>query len=102
MYDRNDHFLKRDAPMLKSILVMAHVVIVIVGVSKEIILHSKHIGRGYIQARKFSVLRAAHFKNFSRLKIQVSTLLVTQVGGYVFVPNDLVGPIYSFGTVVRG
>jgi hypothetical protein len=65
MYDRNDHFLKRNAPMLESILVMTHVKIVIVGVSKEIILHSKHIGRGYIQSGQFSVLRAAYFKHFS-------------------------------------
>jgi hypothetical protein len=45
MYDRNDHFLKRNAPMLESILVMAHVVVVIVGVSKEIILQ---IGRAHV------------------------------------------------------
>jgi hypothetical protein len=48
MYNRNNHFFKRNPPMLESILEMVHVVIVIIGVSKEIILHSKYIGRGYI------------------------------------------------------
>ena len=48
MYNRNDHFLKRNPPMLESILEVVYVVVVIIGVSKEIILYCKDIGRGHI------------------------------------------------------
>ena len=48
MYDRNNHFLKRNPPMLESILEVIHVMVVIIGVGKEIILHSKDVGGGYI------------------------------------------------------
>ena len=34
--------------MLESILKVIYVIIVIIGVSKEIIFHCKDIGRGYI------------------------------------------------------
>jgi len=48
MYNRNNHFLKRNTPMLESVLEVIHVVIVIIGVSKEIILYCKDIRRGNI------------------------------------------------------
>jgi hypothetical protein len=48
MYNRNNHFLKRNPPMLESILEVIYVVVVIIGVSKEIILHCKNIRRGHI------------------------------------------------------
>jgi|APGre2960657444_1045066.scaffolds.fasta_scaffold1276348_1 hypothetical protein len=44
MYNRYDHFLKRNAPMLKSVLEVVYIVVVIIGIGKEIILHCKDIG----------------------------------------------------------
>jgi hypothetical protein len=76
MYDRNDHFFKGDASMLKSIFVVAYVIIVIVWVGKEIIFHCKHVGGRHIETREFCLLGAPHFKNFAYLKIQILALLI--------------------------
>ena len=100
MYNRNNHFLKRNPPMLESILEVIHVVIVIIGVSKEIIFHSKDIGRGYIQSRKLSILGSPYLKNFPRLKIQILSLLVPQVCRDMLISNNLVRPIYPLGPVI--
>jgi hypothetical protein len=69
MYDRNDHFFKGDAPVLKSIFVVADVIVVIVGIGKEIIFHGKYIGGGYVEPRELGILGAPHLKNFTCLKI---------------------------------
>jgi hypothetical protein len=76
MYDRNDHFFKGDASMLKSIFVVADVVIVIVWVGKEIIFHCKHVGGRHVEARELCFFGAPHLKNFACLKIQILALLI--------------------------
>jgi hypothetical protein len=41
----NNHFLQRHAPVLEGIAVVIHVIIVIVGVRKEVVFQRKDVGR---------------------------------------------------------
>ena len=88
--------------MLESILVVIHIVIVVVGIGEEIILHGEDIGRTHIGFGKSGLFGFSYseyvFETF--VVIQVSSLLISQIGRRVSVSNDTHGTLDSDGTVI--
>lgn len=44
MHEWHDHFLQRYTSVLKCVLIKVDIIIIVVGIGKEIILHSEYIG----------------------------------------------------------
>src|SRR5690606_31053038 len=76
MNNRYNHFFQGHSPMLKSILIVIHIIVVVVGIGKEIVFYRKDIAGGNIYFRQFCFIRLVDFKYFSRFKIQVFPLLI--------------------------
>ena len=88
--------------MLESILVVIHIVIVVVGIGEEVVLHGEDIGRTHIGYGKSGLIGFSYreyvFETF--VVIQVSSLLISQIGRRVSVSNDTYGTLDSDGTVL--
>ena len=100
----DDHLFHANAPMLKGILIVVHIIIVIVGIRKEVILHGKDIGRTDMGLGEKCICWFSYGKYvFGRLIIiQVFPLFITKVCGSRAVPNDATGPLYPNCTMICG
>src|SRR5574344_1010266 len=75
--------------MLEGILVIAHVIIVVVGVSKEAVARSKHVTGGDIRRRQLSFLGFFNGKEVFVIIGQILAQLVSQVGIGIAVTHNL-------------
>lgn len=48
VHERHNHFLQRYTSVLKSVFVKVDIIVIVIGIGKEIVLNSKDIGRGHI------------------------------------------------------
>lgn len=62
--------------MLEGVAVIADVIIIVVGVSEEIALSGKDIGRTQVDFWQENLLRVFHFEYFFRIVFQVLAVFV--------------------------
>ena len=75
--------------MLESIPVVLYVIIVIVGISKEVSVPAKNIGSAYIGLWKENISGIPDIKHFFGFIVKVFPGLIAKIGGCVPVTNDL-------------
>ena len=73
----NQHFAHRDAAVLEGVAVIAHVIVVVVWVSKEIALASENVCRAEVDFWQENLLGVFHLEDFFRVVFQVLAVLVT-------------------------
>lgn len=88
--------------MLECSVVILNVVIVVVGVGKEVAIVSEDICRGDVGRWKPENLGPLDFVDLARVVVEVFAHFVTQVGVGVFVTYHLDGVVDADGAVVGG
>src|SRR5690554_1206469 len=99
---RNEHLFHGNAAVLEAVLVIAYIVVVIVGVGKEVVARSKNVGGRHIGLWQKDAFGLAYLVNRAGVVGQVFSLLVAQVGIGVAVAHHLYGILYPYGAVVGG
>jgi hypothetical protein len=66
--------------MLESILIIIGVIIIIIGIGKEVAVMCKYIAGTYISRRQIGKPGIAHFKYMLRLVIQIPAQLIAKIG----------------------
>ena len=87
-YQRYEHFLHRDAAMLECVAIVRHIIIVIIGIGKEIVARSKDVGRTQVGSREQDFTWVFDFKDFFGVVFQILPQFVAQVRVRVLVPDD--------------
>ena len=77
--------------MLEGVLVVAHIVIVVVGIGKECISRGEHIGCAQVGGRQLRLLGVSDREYFLGVIIQVLPSFIPKVGVCVPVTDDLDG-----------
>src|SRR5690606_21569012 len=95
-------FLHTHSTVLKSVFIEIYVIIVVVGVGKELILDGKNVGGGYVDLGEEKTFRAGNLHEFTAFVSEVFPLLVTQVGVHIAVANDLEGALDPDRAMVSG
>ncbi len=86
--------------MLESVGVVAHVVVVVVGIGEKVATRGKNVGRTYIRTWQTIFRWLKNFENLFLVVTQCFTNFVAQVGVGVFVADDFYGFVYMNGAVV--
>ncbi len=88
-YQRDEHLLHADSSMLEGILVILYVVIIIVGIGKEIIACGKDVGGAQVGTGQSGFVRVTYLKHFLLVVGKALAQLVAQVGVCVLVSHHL-------------
>jgi hypothetical protein len=88
--------------MLKSIPVIIYKLVIIIGIHKKVIAGAENIGGTDIGFRQVNLRWLSDFKYVSRIVIQVFPLLVSQVGGCFFIPDNSDRIIDPDGSMIGG
>src|SRR5689334_12360318 len=86
--------------MLKRVFVKIHVIIIVVGIGEELIFNGKHICSGYILLRQKETVGLKRLHYFSTFVAQIFSLLVAQIGIYIFVANNFEWFLHTNGAVI--
>ena len=86
--------------MLECVFVIIHVVIVVVGVGKEIVFTSKNKARSEVLQRQEYIIRFFYFIHFLWVVSDVFPLLVPEVRIHVFIAHNFDGVFHADTAVV--
>ena len=87
--------------MLEGVFVILNVVIVVVGVGKEVVTCSKDVCSAQVRPGQSYLMRLLNLENFLGIVAEILAQLVSQVGVGVLVAHYLYGVVASDATVVR-
>ena len=85
----HQHLLQADTAMLEGILVILHVIVIVVGVGKEVVLHGKDVGRAEVRTGQACPQRFLYLEYLLLVVRQILAQLVAQVRIRVPVANHL-------------
>ena len=88
--------------MLEGVAIELHIVVVVIGISKEARARGKDVSRGKIGRREFQRSRVAHLIDFFWRIVEVFSQLIAQIRVHIAVANHLAGAIHTNRTVVSG
>ncbi|MEY4316077.1 MAG: hypothetical protein RI977_1454 [Bacteroidota bacterium] len=86
--------------MLEGVFIVVDVVVVVVGVSEEIVFRSKYKARSQVLQGQEYIMGFLHLKHFFGIVGYVFALLVAKVGVHVFIAHNLDGVFYANTAVV--
>ena len=96
------HFLHRKSAMLEGVAIELHIVVVVIGISKEARARGKDVSRGKIRRREFQRSRVAHLIYFFCRIVEIFSQLIAQVRVHIAVTHHFAGAIHANRTVVSG
>ena len=88
--------------MLEGVAIELHIVVVVIGISKEARARGKDVSRGKIGRRKFQSSRIAHLIDFFWRIVEVFSQLIAQIRVHIAVAHHFAGAIHANRTVVSG
>ena len=86
--------------MLEGVFVVLHIMVVVVGIGKEVVVHCEDVAGGDIWRGEPEAFGAFYFIHLSVVVAEVFAELVAQVGVGVFVAYDFDGIVNTYGAVV--
>ena len=87
--------------MLEGVAVVAHIVIVVVGIGEEAVAAGEDVTCRQVRRREHSTMRIGDFKDFLGVVVQVLSQLVAQVGIRILVALHADGVLATNAAVVR-
>ena len=88
--------------MLESVFVVLHIMVVVVGIGKEVVVHCEDVAGGDIWRGEPEAFGAFYFIHLSVVVAEVFAELVAEVGVGVFVAHHLYCVVYMDCAVVGG
>src|SRR5690606_18561418 len=93
-------FFQRYATMLEGLIKIIDKLVVIIGINEVIIFLGKNKAGAHVQFRKHPIMRVFNQKNLLGIKIQVFSLLITQIGVRISVAHYFAWMLHTNGSMV--
>ena len=88
--------------MLERVFIIRHIIIIIVGISKEGIARGKHITGAEVGRWQLCLMRVLNGKDVARRAVEVLTQLIPKIGIGVAVAYNLHSLRYAYAAMVGG
>ena len=88
--------------MLESIHIILHILVVIVGIGKEVVPVAEDIRRGDMTAGQENPGRVFHLKHLLRIIVKQPSLFIAQVHTHTGIPFHAHGAVYAHRAMVGG
>lgn len=96
-----NHFFQRDSPMLKSICIKRYIVLIVVGIGKEIVASIKNIACADVRCRQPNVFGFQNIVHFLSVVLKIASQFVSQVCIQLFITHYFQRFLYSDGSMIR-